>query len=265
MLKKFLFIFYLCLTSFGANALPDCNKPESECVPAPGCEWKGETIGCSACDDNYYYEATTDANTGVVTAECKACPSGYPNSDAGSTNGISDCYKTCTVTNPQSVLVSDRAYYNNICETTLRSIDCTNGPGLTSVCPGGTITGTAPYSTSNNSYDFSFCKCEKNKTGFSNGTATETCSFNANGTEVLTTGCTTTIKNCNDGYCSANGQSCITIPENYYKNGINCVQCPAGSYRSGNETTCSWDNRTTFTDGNGRIFTIPASGKIIAK
>lgn len=341
MLKKFLFIFYLCLTSVGANALPDCDKPESDCVPAPGCEWKGGALGCKSCSENNYYQATTDPTTGTVTAaECKACPEAYPYSDAGSTNGISDCYKPCEtipIYGGKRVPLSDKADYNTQCAYTIQCDndggdcdmgfhpdgdncvpnvqECNGGNGFqfynngtfsicyvsssscgsnetligreyscngtpygecmtnvvpctiklnTTTCNGdGTISGNATLN--NGTYNLSACECNRTNATITNGKAGQKCFYNTTN-NTFDLNCENTVTSCDSGYCSTDGHSCITIPDNYYKNGAkNCEHCPDGSYRSGNETTCYWNSSTVFTDSTGNRFTIPTSGKIYVK
>ncbi len=124
MLKRVLFIFYLCLMNIGANAVPNCptadGTTQTECEQVVGCEWK-LLSGCSYCGTNKYYDSSSTT--------CKSCPSGHPNSVAGSIGGISDCYKPCetiTITGGKRVPSSDKAYYNTQCAYT---IQCDNDGG----------------------------------------------------------------------------------------------------------------------------------------
>ena len=117
MLKRFLFIFCLCLINIGANAVPNCpttnETTQTECEQVAGCEWT-LLYGCRHCSENKYYDGATKT--------CKNCPTSHPNSAVGSTNGISDCYKTCeseTITGGSRVPSSDKAYHNTQCTYTI--------------------------------------------------------------------------------------------------------------------------------------------------
>ena len=339
MLQKIIYFFCLiclCIPHFDANALtcPETNDKDI-CEATFGCFLSA--IGCKECSPGTYFDSSSKT--------CKSCPSGHPNSVAGSIGGISDCYKLCetkTIQGGKRVPSSDKAYYNTQCAYTTQcenwgaatncsnmgfhpydetcvpnvescssnsfkfyngtgfsecyvsssscgtnerlvqqenyscngtpygicmtnSVRCDSAPGLNTSACNGTVSGDAQLS--GGTYDFSSCKCKKGQpesNDTNTGYVVKTCSFSSNGSSV-STNCTNELTSCNDGYCSRDNSTCVSIPDNYYKDGVkDCKSCPSGSYRSGSETTCYWDSRTRFSDGNGS-FTIPASGKIIAK
>ena len=118
-MHKSLIIFFMCViaTCFihvNADAVPSCPTDATnaeQCNIVTGCEWNDPV--CTHCVDNYYYD--TDKT-------CKSCPSSHPSSVAGSVNGQSDCYKTCSsgsVTGGTQTATSDKAYYPNDCSYTL--------------------------------------------------------------------------------------------------------------------------------------------------
>ena len=101
MLKHFYFIpAFVCayLVQFSAFAVPDCPKgegvTEAQCKQTAGCMWS-DTLRCNYCAENSYFDTTEQT--------CKACPADtYPNSEKGSTNGDTDCYRGCQATDISS-------------------------------------------------------------------------------------------------------------------------------------------------------------------
>ena len=258
------------------NGKSDCYKP-CETIPVTG----GHRVPSS---DKAYYNTqctyTTQCNTTGATncsnmgfhpdgdncvPDVRECGGGNGFQFYANNGTFTQCYvSSCTNTNesliPQGDYVCNGAPYG-VCMT--NAIPCnTTTPGLNASACSGTISGNATLN--GGTYNLSQCACEKTSVSISNGNAGEKCFYNGTSNR-FDIGCTYTVISCNDGYCSTDGQSCVTVPENKYKSGEkDCVQCPAGSYRSGSETKCYWNNQTLFTDKNGS-FTIPASGKIIAK
>jgi len=255
------------------NGISDCYKP---------CETETITGGKRVPSSDKAYHNTQCTYTTQCDNDGGDCDLGFhPNGDNCVSNvtscdnngfkfyngtGFSDCFVSSSSCGSGEQLVGRGHTCNNIpygvCKTS--AFSCSTAPGLnTSACNGGTISGDATLN--GETYNLSQCTCEKESVPVSNGNAGEKCFYNAS-SNIFNIDCVqTALNSCNDGYCSTDGRNCIPIPENYYKNGArDCVQCPNGSYRSGSETTCTWDSRTEFSDSIGR-FTIPASGKIIAK
>ena len=117
MLKRVLYYFGVlivaCFVQSDSRAVtcPDTTD-QATCINVVGCEFNSMG-GCAPCTDNKYYD--TDKT-------CKSCPSSHPSSVAGSVNGQSDCYKTCSntsVTGGTQTATSDKAYYPNDCSYTL--------------------------------------------------------------------------------------------------------------------------------------------------
>lgn len=146
---------------------------------------------------------------------------------------------------------------------------------LTSVCQeqGATLSDNATLIAGTLSYDYSGCKCTKTITPehAPSGSGTYSCNFLSDGSKIDESTCTTTISQCNAGFCIVDNStpppSCEEVPSGYYKTGslnTGCVKCPAGASSDvGNTKTtkneaCYYTSATQFRDSTGR-FSIPAT------
>jgi len=186
----------LCVLHFDANALncPDTTD-QAVCEATTGCVFGG-IIGCKACAPGDYYYKTTDANTGAVTVECKVCPTAYPDSDAGSTGGITDCYQKCenqTIDNGEQKPDSAKIMYDS--STPNPACKYTNQANITCNTNGGTC---------NMGFHRNGDQCISNANNCTNGYE-----FYINGNM---TGCLVT--SCGDGnvLVSINGATCNNTP-----------------------------------------------------
>ncbi len=146
---------------------------------------------------------------------------------------------------------------------------------LTSVCQeqGATLSDNATLISGTLSYDYSGCKCTKTITPehAPSGSGTYSCNFLSDGSKIDGSTCTTTVSQCNAGFCivdnSTQTPSCVEVPSGYYKTdslNTGCVKCPTGaSSNAGNTMTtmkdaCYYTSATQFRDSSGS-FSIPAS------
>ncbi len=127
-MKKLFYAFCcfvcLCAPHLDAVAVPNCptaaGTTQVQCEAVAGCAWS-DFDGCRYCSAGQYYDSSTK--------KCNDCPGAYPNSDQGTTDGISKCYKNC-----EEILITggkktpqtdDKAFHNEECTY---SIECnTNG------------------------------------------------------------------------------------------------------------------------------------------
>jgi hypothetical protein len=132
-MKKIIYIIFpLIVYAFAyagvahAASCPASPADETACEVVEGCVYSsvaGEPV-CNECPEDFYYDSTTDPNTGAITAaSCKPCPNSHPKSAAGTTTGKAACYKTCetiNITGGKKLPNADKAYYNNDCSYTIQ-------------------------------------------------------------------------------------------------------------------------------------------------